>query len=182
MLFAVASHAKTLVPQVELEQVLTESDQGYGAKCSEWFARYDRDSCSWRTRQLLLFEDSDESWVIWPRWGMMRNGACYRPLMSNYPTFENESGFWPTPQATDGLLPISPKTMERKENGGCRPSGAKIGFCLKWDRRVIEKFNLMKYVSPTLHEWLMDWPLSWTALRPLETDKFQQWLNSHGKL
>jgi hypothetical protein len=36
-------------------------------------------------------------------------------------------------------------------------------------------------LNPTWVEWLMGWPLKWTDLKPLETDKFQQWLNSHGK-
>jgi hypothetical protein len=30
-------------------------------------------------------------------------------------------------------------------------------------------------------EWLMGWPLGWTDLKPLETDKFQRWLDAHGK-
>jgi hypothetical protein len=30
-------------------------------------------------------------------------------------------------------------------------------------------------------EWLMGWPLGWTDLKPLETDKFQKWLDAHGK-
>lgn len=34
---------------------------------------------------------------------------------------------------------------------------------------------------PELPEWAMGWPVGWTALEPLETDKFQQWLLSHGK-
>jgi hypothetical protein len=38
-----------------------------------------------------------------------------------------------------------------------------------------------KHLNPPWVEWLMGWPLGWTDLKPLETDKFQQWLNSHGK-
>jgi hypothetical protein len=30
-------------------------------------------------------------------------------------------------------------------------------------------------------EWTMDWPVGWTDSTPLETDKFQQWLRSHGE-
>ena len=37
-------------------------------------------------------------------------------------------------------------------------------------------------LNPTWVEWLMGWPLGWTDLKPLETDKFQAWLHSHGKL
>jgi hypothetical protein len=35
-------------------------------------------------------------------------------------------------------------------------------------------------LNPTWTEWLMGWPLAWTDLKPLATDKFQQWLRSHG--
>ena len=38
-----------------------------------------------------------------------------------------------------------------------------------------------KHLNPTWVEWLMGWPLEWTGLKPLEMDKFQQWLHSHGK-
>ena len=34
--------------------------------------------------------------------------------------------------------------------------------------------------TPTNHEWLMGWPIGWTDLKPLETDKFQQWRQRHG--
>jgi DNA (cytosine-5)-methyltransferase 1 len=36
-------------------------------------------------------------------------------------------------------------------------------------------------LNPLWVEWLMGWPLGWTDLKPLEMDKFQQWLVSHGK-
>jgi DNA (cytosine-5)-methyltransferase 1 len=36
-------------------------------------------------------------------------------------------------------------------------------------------------LNPTWVEWLMGWPLGWTDLKPLETDKFQKWLDAHGK-
>lgn len=34
--------------------------------------------------------------------------------------------------------------------------------------------------TPAIHEWLMGWPIGWTDLKPLETDKFQLWLRVHG--
>lgn len=35
-------------------------------------------------------------------------------------------------------------------------------------------------VHPELLEWLMGWPLGWSAAEPLETARFRQWLDSHG--
>ena len=35
--------------------------------------------------------------------------------------------------------------------------------------------------SVTFRLWLMGWPEGWTNLEPLETDKFQQWQNLHGR-
>ena len=36
-------------------------------------------------------------------------------------------------------------------------------------------------LNPNWVEWLMGWVIGWTDLKPLEMDKFQQWLNLHGK-
>lgn len=36
-------------------------------------------------------------------------------------------------------------------------------------------------LNPTWVEWLMGWPMQWTDLQPLATDRFQQWLQSHGR-
>jgi len=35
-------------------------------------------------------------------------------------------------------------------------------------------------LNPMWVEWLMGWPLGWTDLKPLATDKYQQWLEQHG--
>ncbi len=35
-------------------------------------------------------------------------------------------------------------------------------------------------LNPTWVEWLMGWPLGWSALEPLEMGRFQRWLRSHG--
>jgi len=34
-------------------------------------------------------------------------------------------------------------------------------------------------LNPSWVEWLMGWPIGWTDLKPLETDKFQQWQQQH---
>jgi len=37
------------------------------------------------------------------------------------------------------------------------------------------------HVHPSFAEWLMDWPIGWTELKPLAMDKYHQWLNWHGR-
>ncbi len=183
-LFAADSRAKTLAmpaPKNPVEVDSTENGQDSGLKWQEWFAKLDPDTFWWRTRQLFLFEGWEQSLEIWPKWGWMHDGECFPLPMSERRTVENESGLWPTPVKTNALAGFSPLTMERKENGQTRPSGAHIGTDLKWDRRSIP-FLCKGVINPILSEWLMGWPIGVTDLRPLEMDKFRQWLNSHGKV
>lgn len=35
-------------------------------------------------------------------------------------------------------------------------------------------------LNPSWVEWLMGWPIGWTALEPLGMDRFRQWLEQHG--
>ena len=36
------------------------------------------------------------------------------------------------------------------------------------------------HLNPEWLEWFMGWPMGWTGLEPLEMDKYQEWLQSHG--
>jgi len=37
------------------------------------------------------------------------------------------------------------------------------------------------HLNPEWLEWFMGWPMGWTGLEPLGTDKFQSWLQQHGE-
>ena len=37
------------------------------------------------------------------------------------------------------------------------------------------------YLNPLFAELIMMWPVGWTDLKPLETAKFQEWQQQHGK-
>ncbi len=79
-------------------------DPAYGERWRESFAKYDPDSCSWRTRQCSLFEGLTSSSVTWPRWGSMRNGECSERTMPELPTSGSGSGSsvnYPTPTTID---------------------------------------------------------------------------------
>ena len=93
------SRAKTY-PAREKGPESAEKEADYGQKWQEWFAKLDPVTSLWKTRQCSLFEDLDKSLETWPRWGMMRDGACLELAMPERPTSGSEYGYldtWPTP-------------------------------------------------------------------------------------
>jgi hypothetical protein len=67
---------------------------------------------------------------------------------------------WATPTVQDSANNAGPSQMTRNS----LPLNAQVGGAL----------------NPTWVEWLMGWPLGWTALDVSETVRFQQWQRSHG--
>jgi hypothetical protein len=63
-----------------------------------------------------------------------------------------------------------------KDGSSNGPSGNELG-------RAVNRLPSITggSLNPPWVEWLMGWPIGWSDLRPLEMDKFQQWLGSHGK-
>lgn len=45
--------------------------------------------------------------------------------------------------------------------------------------RILEQDTSGGQLNPTWVEWLMGWPIGWTDLELLETDRFQSWLRLH---
>lgn len=165
----------------EKAPALTEREADCGKSLPESFARWDPNSSSWKTHQRSLLGDWEPFLETWPRWGMMRDGECWGLSTPWRRIKENEYGYWPTPVKTDGFAVGWCKTsIERKERGETRPSGAHIGSGLKYFRKTGQYLS-NGYPNPMLTEWLMGWPINWTDLQPLATDRFQQWLNSHGR-
>ena len=156
-----------------------ENAAACGSTWREWFARLDQSGSLWRTRQCSFLEDLEQFSETWPRSGLMLRGQCF-PLPTLEPrTCAKESGLWPTPMKTDGFaVGWCLTSIERKERGETRPSGAKIGTGLKYFRAT-EKHLVNGYPNPSLTEWLMGWPAKWSDLQPLETDKFQEWQRQH---
>ena len=246
--------------QPEKEQESTGQNPECGTTWQGSFARFDRDSSSWKTPQCSLLEGLDEYSETWPRWGMMRNGACWERMTAEPPISATESGsleIWPTPRAGDGekrgdfdennprnglpgrvkKLP-TPTRHDGKDNASpaaiLRKSPElgvvaqiwqtptaddaverKIG---KWNSRGEPKLSAEVLIWPTPRtkgmcggtgeweqlkqattieearkmgagnggqlnppwvEWLMGWPIGWTALQPLEMDKYRQWQQQH---
>lgn len=98
--YLAAFRAKTSV-QPEKVQESPAQDQACGKKWHGLLARYDQDSCLWKTAQCSLLADLELSLETWPRSGSMRNGECYLQPMLERLTCAKESGLWLTPRASD---------------------------------------------------------------------------------
>ena len=79
----------------------TAKDPACGVNSLASFVKYDRASFSWKTAQCSFLEDSEGFSEIWPRWGTLVNGACWERMIPALHTSERESGFLPTPLASD---------------------------------------------------------------------------------
>ena len=166
MSYLAAFPARTLAsPGLAPDSMVSAADCGWKWPAS--FAKYDPASHSWKTRQCSLLGDSTEFSPTWPQWGSMRNGECLERIMPALPTSAKESGFWPTPTAM-------------KNTGGaalCKWGGSRARQKL---RTMVTSKELNGPLNPEFPSWLMGWPIGWTSLTNLETDRFQQWLKQHG--
>ena len=186
MWFLAASRARTSALPAKV-QALTEP----AAECGDiWrgsLARFDPDTFSWKTAQPSLLEDLGESSVTWPRSGMTAGGQCWELPMLGRRIKGIDSGLWPTitvcgnynrkgASATsgDGLATAVAKRMWPTPNAGNEKWGGTMqewGGSQNWVRKEMPELA-SGALNPTWVEWLMGWPLGWTDLKPLETDKF----------
>ena len=139
----------------------------FGLRWPELYAKWDRASSLWKTHPCLFLAASMSCSVTLPRWGMMQSGELsVLPTPVGYTPAE-DCGSWPTPQKVDY------KGTSRGSTFGQRAAQYK-----KWGGGELRLSAI--YPNPLAYEVLMMWPTGWTALKPLATDKFRQWLRSHG--
>jgi hypothetical protein len=187
--FREASRARTY-PQPEREPGSTASAAGSGPTWRESLVRFDRDSRGWKTHHCFFPEDLEWSSVTFPRWGMMRDGELWERITQALPTNGIGYGSWQTPTVQDA----NGRDRHNQRDGTTSPS--LLGQARMWptpctngldggsnSRNAAESRGAMigGNLNPNWVEWLMGWPIGWTDLKPLETDKFQQWCDSHGK-
>jgi DNA (cytosine-5)-methyltransferase 1 len=94
-------------------------------------ARWNQASSMWKIPQCSLFADLEQSLEIWPKWGSMLNGVCYQQPTLVHHTSEKESGYWPTPTATEGTGGGSAKSGLKALHREKRPSGNHRTFSLR---------------------------------------------------
>ena len=169
------SLARTSRPQA-MVRVLLEPAPDCGGKWHELPMRYDRATSSWRTHHCLWEEVLPWCSVTLPKWGMTRDGVLSERLTSEPLTSETGSGSsqktptrrWPTPVASMAKG-SSPAALTRRS--GADRSNDRL------DHAVMALDG--GHLNPEWAEWLMGWPIGWTDLRPLATDRFQSWLRAH---
>lgn len=191
--FLAASRAKTSASLAKATGS-TGSEAGSGRKWLGSLAKFDHDSRSWRTAQRSLLGGSEEFLETWPRWGSMRNGECSERTMLEPLTSANASGLWPTPVADDtgsrskkyaqGGTPLSLAVkLWPTPTAGNHKSG---GYLAEWGgsrsrktmAELVPKEEMFGPLNPEWVEWLMNWPIGWTSLEPLDHDNFKHWQES----
>jgi hypothetical protein len=102
---------------------------------------------------------------------MVQNGECFPLPMLEHNTFEKGYGYLPTPTREDG----NARSYQRWTNGT-------EALTILGVARVSSGLSRTggPQINPEWEELLMGYPIAWTALEPLETAKFQQWLLLHG--
>ena len=176
------SHAKTSQPQ-EKAQVLMEKGLDSGEKWQGSFAKYNPDSCSWKTHQCSLLGDLDEFLETWPQWGLMQGGECWEHQTLERSMKGSESGLLPdnqnffhTPNTTglDGGS-NSRKALKKRISTWPTPTtptgGGNVGGSGAYKNAIKNGTHIPHSINPSLYEWLMGWPIGWTDLKPLEMDK-----------
>ena len=140
--------------------------RGCGQRCSEFAEKWGPEQSSWRIRPCLFPGDSPLFCGIWPNWGMMQNGVAYRLTPWVPRTKETGSGSWHTPTASDSKGTCAGSKFSQRSHQ------FKVLSQGRFDSGSI-------YPNPTAYEALMGWPLGWTALEPLGTDRFHEWRRQH---
>ncbi len=169
--------AKTSRPQ-EMGWASKVPAPDYGDRWHELPMRYDRATSSWRTHHCLWEEVLPSCSVTLPKWGTTRDGVLSARLTLVPRISGIESGSsqktplrrWPTPVASMAKG-SSPAALTRRS--GADRSNDRL------DHAVMALDG--GHLNPEWVEWLMGWPIGWTDLRPLATDRFQSWLRAHSK-
>jgi hypothetical protein len=120
-------------------------------KSSASLAWLDQSSCSLKTSQQSLVEDSNASLPTLPRSGMTLNGYVYELPIVGRRTKGIAGGYLPTPTAHDAKKGAYPSEFNRNTPGIAVILGGKP--------------------APTFQEWQMGWPINHTALKVSEMGK-----------
>lgn len=172
------SLAKMLVSQIQKEKELKEAEVVFGLKCTELLARLCPNTFLLKTPQCSLLAEEQELLAILPRWGMIVDGVLWEVATPIVLCGEIESGYLPAAVASDGKHHgkekwITNSRLKRKSLGKSPPT-EKITYAY-YEAGIPTKY------FPEISEDVMNFPIGWTDLLPLEMHKFHLWLQQHGE-
>ena len=84
---------------------------------------------------------------------------------------------WPTPTMRDYKGANAFETTTKKISEGLRAHMGQLPNAVQH----MEQKPIGGTLNPVFVEWLMGWPLGWTGLKPLETDKYHFVQQPHGE-
>jgi len=160
-LFAEGTRANRLAsPGNETEQTTNGT---YGQNSQTLLGFYDPDTHCWKTSQVTLVSDLEQSLQTWPRAGMTRNGTAYQLPPSAHRTYATDFGLslhgqelWPTPTAMTWAATGQRAKLTRK---------VQAGILSEEEKRSLQAGNRGK-TNPQFLEWLMGFPIGWTDAEP----------------
>jgi len=156
---ALVRREQTILPLEGLE--LMAEALSFFTNTSELLAKFNRTFVSGKILQQLPLKGLKRCSPVLTRWGITREGECLSAEATVRTTKESGCSLLPTPTSHNSKEGNYPAEHRRNTKTLAAQIGGKI--------------------NPEWNEWRMGWPIGWTDLRPLGTDKFQQWLHSHGE-
>ncbi len=137
----------------------------------------------------LIYGSESGSEVMWPTPTVHGNHNMPGASASSGWGLSSAAKLWPTPNARDSKGAPGKGCMER---GGRRSS---LPAAIKYPTPVADDTGHRKakyaqggtplshfaggQLNPEWVEWLMGWPIGHTALKPLETVRYREWLQQH---
>lgn len=163
---------------------------GSGVTSSGSFARWRRRQCFWKMSLGSARVGSGTSSARWPRWGTMRNGACFqrlRPEHRNAVTGSSSMVRWLTPTVFDSSVKFHPSIWGNLTHQSSIWMMSRGRFYSHRDLRmknVGEKYRGRRaVVNPRFSTWLMGLPDGWAnAGRRIGKRKFAQWETASSRL
>lgn len=125
----------------------------------------------WNSRGEPKLSGQVKSPTHWPTpMASSHTGAGHGPNKKGAPNLQTVVKQWPTPMARDHKgSPTAGRVSERA-------SESSRGVPLPEE---IARRGDHGQLNPQWVEWLMGWPTGWTALKPLEMARFQEWQRQH---
>lgn len=167
--------------------------------------------CLRTSRDLFPAATLEPSSVTWPKWGSWGDGAFSEQETPERRTSATASGSWPTPRASSAMAAtitagaiesthtrfpnletvVTQRTWPTPAARDWRSESCTLevfkereahprGKPLSWVAHGGPATPGMS-LNPEWVEWLMGWPIGWSDLKPLATDRFQRWSAAHGR-